>query len=380
MVAWKVDRCSEVVPTSLQWLWPNYLTRGKLTILDGDPGLGKSLMAIDLIARLSRGGPLPDGAPLSRPCNSILLSAEDEPGDTIRPRAEAAGADLTRLFLPRFDGRVPRLPDDLPALEELVRDCRADLIVLDPLMAFLPPQVAANLDQCVRQALTPLAALAARNDCSMLLIRHLSKAGRDQAIYRGQGSMGIMAAVRTGLLAARFPRMADAGQPHEGTGSKSAPVGNDGSPAVAPTGVLGVAKSNVARRPPALGYRIATSASGLPVIEWTGRVDLSVDDLCRHRRVAELKTRDRVVDWLKRELANGPRKAADIYAAAAAAGIPEATLKRAKAELPAESHRTYDHRESRGEWYWYDPDAPWPKTAPFKKPYELPPLDPLGDL
>ena len=86
-------------------------------------------------------------------------------------------------------------------------------------------------------------------------------------------------------------------------------------------------------------------------------------------------SRLRAVDWLKRELANGPRKAADLYATAAEAGIPERTLERAKKEMPARSHKVWDHKEDRGEWYWYDPSAPWPKKAPFKKPFEFPPVE-----
>jgi hypothetical protein len=263
---------------------------------------------------------------------------------------------------------VPRFPDDIPALEELVRDRGADLVVIDPLMAFLPPNVAANLDQCVRQALTPLAGVAARTGCAVLLVRHLTKRGRDRAVHRGQGSMGIVAAVRTVLFVA----------PHPDESGPDVGVRNLGPEAALPLRVLAVAKSNVGRRPPALGYRVVESASGRPVVEWTGPADLTADEVCRGKKSAvELRTRDRAIDWLKRELAGGPRKAADLYAAAAAAGIPERTLERAKAALPARSHRAFDHKADRGEWYWYDPDAPWPKNAPFKKPFELPPLEPL---
>jgi hypothetical protein len=355
MPPWKAELCCDIHPTALDWLWPWYLARGKLAILDGDPEMGKSLLTIDLIARLSRGGPLPDGAPLTRPGTSVLLSAEDGAADTIRPRAEAAGADLSRLVLPSCGGRVARFPEDLPHLEGLVQDCGADLVVIDPLMAFLPPKVAANLDQCVRQALTPLAGLAARTGCAVLFLRHLTKTGRDRAVYRGQGSVGIVAAVRTALFVAA--------PPSDSTGR-----------------VLAVAKSNVGRRPPALGYRVVESASGQPVVEWTGPVDLTADEACRARPAVGVRARDRASDWLKRELVGGPRTAAELYTAAAAAGIPERTLERAKAALRVSSHRTYDSRSRRGEWYWYDPDADWPADAPFKKPYELPPLPPLPEL
>src|SRR5581483_9800249 len=98
---------------ALDWLWPGYLARGKLVLLDGDPGLGKSLLTLDLIARLGRGRPLPDGSPGPPPCTSVRLSLEDDAADTIRPRAEAAGADLARLLVPAFDGCAPQLPADL---------------------------------------------------------------------------------------------------------------------------------------------------------------------------------------------------------------------------------------------------------------------------
>lgn len=351
MTHWKAERICDVVPVALDWLWPRYLARGKLSIIDGDPEMGKSLVTIDLIARLSRGGPLPDGSPLAQPCTSLLLSAEDDAADTIRPRAEAAGTDLSRLVVPNFDGRVPQFPHDIPALEELVRDSQAALVVIDPLMAFLPPSVAANLDQCMRQVLTPLAGLAARTDCAVLFIRHLTKKSHHRAIHRGQGSMGIMAAVRTALFIA-----ADSGDP----GSR----------------VMSVAKSNMGRRPPALGFRVIESATGQPVIEWTGPVNRTADELGR-REPDAMRMKDRAIDWLKRELANGPRKAAELFETAAAAGIPERTLERAKSGLRAQSHRTWDDKTSRGEWYWYDPDAAWPKKAPFKKPRELAPLPPL---
>ncbi len=353
MSPWAAERCSDIRATSLDWLWPRYLARGKLALLDGDPEMGKSLVTLDLIARLSRGGPMPDGAAVRGPGTSILVSVEDSASDTVRPRAEAAGVDLSRLILPTFANRLPRLPEDLPALEALIYEHAAELVVIDPLMAVLPSSVAANLDQCVRQALSPLAALADQTGCAVVLVRHLTKAGSGRALLRGQGSIGIAAAVRTVLFAAPHPKEPDGR-------------------------ALAVAKHNLARRPPTLGFRIVESPSGLPVVEWTGEVGETADGLCK-RAEPGLKAKDRAVVWLKRELAGGPRKTAEVYAAAAEAGIPERTLKRAKQELGVEAHRHYDYRERRGEWYWYDSDAPWPADAPFKKPFELPPLPPLGE-
>src|SRR5207253_5622783 len=109
MSSCKLERCSDITPVALNWLWPRYLARGKLAVLDGDPEQGKSLVTIDLIARLGTGRPLPDGSAGPAPAAALLLSAEDDVADTVRPRAEAAGADLNRLLLPSFDGRLPQL-------------------------------------------------------------------------------------------------------------------------------------------------------------------------------------------------------------------------------------------------------------------------------
>ena len=365
MTAWTARLCSEIAPAAVNWLWPGYLARGKLSLLDGDPAMGKSLLTLDLMARLTRGAALPDGSPSPGPTTCAILSAEDDYADTIRPRAEAAGADLSRLVIPDLGGRPARFPNDLPALEELIVERGVELLVIDPLMAFLPPGVAANLDQCVRQALTPLASLAAWTGCAMKFVRHLTKQPADRALLRGQGSMGIVAAVRTALYVAPHPAVLKV------AGSVREP-----SP-TSPARVLALSKTNLGPPSTALGYRVVESASGLPVVEWTGPADVTADGLCGGPTEERLHARDRAVDWLRRELAGGPRKVAELYAAAAETGIPERTLERAKQELRAKSHREWNDKQERGEWWWYDPDAAWPKKAPFQKPMEWPPLPPL---
>ena len=201
--------CSEITPTSVSWLWYPYLARGKLAVLDGDPGTGKSFATIDLAARLSRGAALPDGATPTAPGSVLLLNAEDDATDTIQPRVASAGGDLARVHILASavsgSGRLPQFPADLPALEAAIYEHAAALVVIDPMMAFFPPEVSANNDQSIRTALTPLAALAATTGATILLVRHLRKAGGASAIYRGAGSIGIMGAVRTGLMIARHP-------------------------------------------------------------------------------------------------------------------------------------------------------------------------------
>jgi hypothetical protein len=335
---------SSYVPTEgPRWLWEPYLARGKLAVLDGDPGVGKSLLTIDLAARLSRGAALPNGVPGGHPCATLLLSAEEGMA-TMRPRAEAAGADLDRLVSVSSTGRAPlSLPAQIPELEQLVRAYDAALVVIDPVTAFLSAEVAANVDQCVRRALNPLAVVAAETGACILLVRHLRKVESAKAVLRGQGSIGIIAAARTALLAAKHP---------------TDPTLN----------ILAVAKSNVAGGVPSLGYRVKSDEASRAVIEWTGPANLSADALGQAE--APLRARDRVSVWLISELTNGPRKAAELHAKATEANIPDRTLNRAKAELGVRSHCVVSD-EAR-EWYWYDSAAPWPADAPFPKPFEPP--------
>ncbi len=340
---------SRIRPERVNWLWESYIPRGKLTILDGDPEIGKSLLSIDLAARLSRGTLLPDGKPpTDRPHVTIFLSAEDKAADTIRPRVEAAGGDLEQFIIPRTaSNELPRFPEYNQVLEELIRETKADLVAIDPIVAFLPHTVSASSDQCVRRPLSLLAGIAERTDCAILLIRHLRKQDARKALHRGLGSIGIIGSVRMGLLAAIHPTQPD-------------------------LRVLAVSKTNLASKPPALGYRIIRSHSGEAVIAWSGAMDVTADALGLPGP-APLKPRDRAAEWLSLQLQNGPRPATEIYAEAAACGIPDRTLERAKSDLGVRSHQVMLKDDTRI-WYWFDPAAPWPKDTPFKRPFMLEPL------
>src|SRR5260221_2553549 len=196
-----------VQPASITWLWPAYLAAGKLSMLDGDPGCGKSLLTIDLAARLSRAGPSPDGFSAAGPRRTLMLNAEDDPADTILPRLRAAGADLDRIFVPNADDRFDmlQLSADLPRLEALIRELDIGLLVVDSLSAFLPPNLAHCPMMAVRQILFPLAQLASHTGAAVLLVRHLSKRNRSKALHRGLGSVGITGLARTVLLAGPHP-------------------------------------------------------------------------------------------------------------------------------------------------------------------------------
>lgn len=343
---------SQVRSERLAWLWDRWLPRGKLTLLDGDPGIGKSLVTLDLAARLTRGRALPGGAP-SGPHTVLLLAAEDDAADTTRPRAEAAGADLERLItLTGPDLRSLQFPDSLPQLAEVIERHRPELLIIDPIVAFLSPKIGANADQSIRRVLAQLARIGETADCTILMVRHLRKAGSANALYRGSGSIGFIASARTAFLAARHPE-----HPEQS--------------------VLAVTKCNLADPPASLGFRVKADPNGLPVIEWLEPLDISANAL-GVIPTETLRPREKAIEWLRLQLANGPRKSSEIMALAAAGAIPERTLLRAKSELRVTSKQV--HFDDGHEWYWYDPAAPWPENAPFRKPYELPPLPDLDDL
>src|ERR687890_334782 len=200
---------SEVEPEQVEWLWPGRLPLGKLSVLDGDPGLGKSVLTLDVAARVSAGLELPDGQ-RCEPAGVVLLSAEDGLADTVRPRLDAAGADTQRVVALSSvpDGKTERslsIPEDLPALERAIRRVEASLVVVDPVMAFLSGNTNSHKDQDVRRALAPLAKLAERTGAAILIVRHLNKASGGETTHRGGGSIGIIGAARSGLVVAEDP-------------------------------------------------------------------------------------------------------------------------------------------------------------------------------
>ena len=264
-----VRSMSGVHARPVEWLWPGWIPLGKLTVLDGDPGVGKSTLLLDLAARLSRDGVMPDGArgPLGA---ALILSAEDGEEDTIRPRLAAAGAVLERICtLPTVrdeDGemRPPEIPLDLPAIDAAVRQFGARLLVIDPLMAYLTG-ADASVDQEVRRALFKLSRLAERRECAVVCLRHLSKVGGDKAVYRGGGSIGIVAAARSGLVVA-----ADPDQP----GRR----------------ILAAAKCNLALPPRPLRFALE-AADGVCRVRWLGQADVTADELVRRLTRPELVKR-----------------------------------------------------------------------------------------
>src|SRR5947209_158945 len=255
---------SEIEVQEVRWLWEKRVPLGKITILDGDPGMGKSMLAINIAARVSTGQSMPDGTPGTQG-GVILIAPEDGAGDTLRPRLEAAGGNPSQVLLLNLvesldvkkvmvNERPFSLSQDLEVLEAESLRTHAVLVILDPLTAVLGRRLAVSRDQDVREVFTPLAQLAERANCAILVIRHLGKGTSTNALYRGAGSIGIIAAARTGLIVAQHPY-----EEHKR--------------------ILATTKNNLSKKAPNLNYQVVENESGSPYIQWLGENNYTLSTL-----------------------------------------------------------------------------------------------------
>jgi AAA domain-containing protein/bifunctional DNA primase/polymerase-like protein len=319
----QVVRLADVRPERIDWLWEGRLPLGKIVILDGDPGVGKSSLTTDWAATVSTGKPWPDGSPC--PDGEVLiLSAEDGLSDTIRPRLDAAGADpgrihaLTAVAYTDAEGaghdRPPVIPADLALIKHIVRDRGVRLVIIDVLMAYLSGEVNSYRDQDVRRALHTVATLAAETGACVVILRHLNKSSGTNALYRGGGSIGIVGQARAAFIAAA--------DPDDDTGQRR---------------ILAAAKMNIALKPPALAYQLVPDAGrGCARVEWLGETAHAAGDLLAERTSpddADDRTeRDEAAEWLRAYLTDNGGEAApgDAKKAAREAGIAIRTLERAR--------------------------------------------------
>jgi AAA domain len=296
----------------VEWLWPRHIPRGKLTLIDGDPGLGKSTLTLDLAARVTTGRPMPDGAPSDLGAVA-LLTAEDGIADTILPRFLAAGGDVERVqvihglrdFL--SDESFPlEFPAHLPHLLDSLGELRPTLVIVDPLAAFLGPEVNTWRDHDVRRALTPLGELAEVLHTSVVAVRHLTKGAGGSALYRGGGSIGIIGAARAAFLVARDPQDRE-------------------------RRVFAPVKMNLGPMPTARSFRIE-SVGDSSRVAWEGESVLSADGLL----AAAAETDDdksaleEARDYLTERLRDGSMPAKQVTSEARSLGISDRTLQRAK--------------------------------------------------
>ncbi len=358
-------RASDVAATKVDWLWPGRIASGKVTLLAGDPGLGKSLLTLDMAARVSRGGRWPEergqGSEVGgqgseaecadaacmvdslgpRPAASaIIFSDEDDASDTIRPRLDAAGADCSRVVIvPSIAGkdengeyrRAFDLSRDMVTLDRMLDrlpDCR--LVVIDPISSYLGSSIE-NTNTEVRGLLGPLAALAAARNLAVIAVTHLRK--KDGAtIYRALGSLAFVAASRAAWIVCQDPTDAER--------KLFLPV-----------------KNNLSGCKTGLAYRIESHSLGeldAPIVCWLEEaVSVAADTaLCRPARPMGRPDSERTAatNWLERFLAAGPERAADVREAAEGHGFTYGTLRKAFRDLGGESTREEDGGVQR--WLW----------------------------
>ncbi|MCZ6625240.1 MAG: AAA family ATPase [Deltaproteobacteria bacterium] len=313
---------SEVETESISFLWHPYLLRRKVNLLEGDPGLGKSYLTLAIAAALSLGKALPGSSERLEPQKTLILSAEDGIGDTIRPRLENmdANLDLISAWAPASEEELknwkPLTLDDT-GFEELNQEmCQLSpaLVVLDPLFAFVGERRDINAANHMRAVMARLANLAEKHNCAIVAIRHLTKGSRGKTIYRGIGSIDLTAAARSVLLVGADPDS----QEHGPTKS-----------------VLFHIKHNLSGRGQALGFEIREGS-----FCWTGASQVTPEEvLSPESSPDEASSMHEALEFLKEMLSDGPVDSQVMERHRKQLNISISTLKRARKTLGIKATR-----------------------------------------
>lgn len=301
----------------VKWLLYPFIPLGKITILQGDPGEGKTTLALQIIATLTTGKPVWEGVPPMESVNVIYQTAEDGLADTIKPRLVAAGADCARVMVIDDSDRVLTLDDD--RLEQAIEQTGARLVVLDPIQGYIGASVDMHRANEIRPLMYRIAKLAEKYGCAILLIGHMNKNSGEKSSYRGLGSIDFQAAARSVLVVGRI---------------KDDPT----------LRVVCPAKSSLAPEGGAVAFRLDPEQG----FQWAGPYDISVDELLsgssRGHKLREAQS------FLKEVLADGPLPQTEIETAAQQVGIRPKTLRNARYELGVTSTKISK------QWVWALPE------------------------
>ena len=298
----KIIRMSDVELTPVEWLWKPYLPFGKLSVLQGNPGEGKTYFAMHLAAACTNGKLLPNMERME-PFNVIYQTAEDGLGDTVKPRLTEAGADLDRVLV--IDDSDVQLTLSDERIEKAIVENNARLVIIDPIQAYLGADVDMNRANEVRPIFMRLGQVAQRTGCAILLIGHLNKAAGMQSLQRGLGSIDIAAAVRSVLFIGKLK--------HDPT-----------------MRILTHEKSSLA--PP--GVSLAFSLGDEDGFRWVGEYDITADEMLSGIEPQRETKTQQAKDLICALLAEGKQVLSeDIDKAALERGIPGRTVRDAKREL-----------------------------------------------
>ncbi len=314
----EIIRMSEVDTLTVEWLWEPYIPFGKVTIVQGNPGEGKTTFALRLAAACTTGRTLPKMKPLP-PFNVIYQTAEDGLGDTVKPRLMEADADLDRVLVIDEAKQGLTLSDE--RIEKAITQTGARLIILDPIQAYMGEKADMNKANEVRPIFRRLADIAERTGCAVILIGHLNKAAGGQSAYRGLGSIDFRAAARSVLLIGRVKR-----EPN--------------------IRVIVHDKSSLAPE----GKPVAFCLDPQTGFEWIGEYDITADELLSGAGSnSETKT-EQAEKLILELLADGKEMLSeDIVKAANEAGISERTVRAAKRGMS----EVLGSKRVGGQWYHF---------------------------
>lgn len=313
-------RMSEVQQTEVDWLWHPYIPFGKLTIIQGNPGEGKTFFAMQLAAACTNRKFLPQMEPFE-PFNMIFQTAEDGLGDTVKPRLLSAEADLERVLVIDDTDNPLTLADE--RIENAIRENNARLVIIDPLQAFLGANVDMNRANEVRPIFRRLAEVAQSTNCAIVMIGHLNKASGSKSTYRGLGSIDITAVVRSLLFIGKV---------------RTDPT----------TRVIVHEKSSLA--PP--GQSLAFSLGDEKGFRWIGAYDISAEDLLAggEGNKTELK-QEQAVKLIEEFLSEGRKVSiAEINKEATERGISERTVRLARNSM---GDKIASERQGKDWWIWF---------------------------
>ena len=323
----KLINMEQVEVEKIDWLLYPFIPFGKVTIVQGDPGEGKTTMVLQIIAKLTKGeAVLPSGSDepalegktmALEPVNVIYQTAEDGLGDTIKPRLLSAGADCSRVMVIDDNDQALTMMD--ARLEEAIIKTKARLVVLDPIQGFLGAAVDMHRANEIRPLMKRIAVLAEKYHCAIILIGHMNKNSNGKSSYRGLGSIDFQAAARSVLIVGRI---------------KDEPE----------IRVVCHVKSSLAPEGKSIAFRLDKDTG----FEWIGEYDISADDLLsgdnRGQKIHEAK------EFLKEILVSGSVAQTKVAEEAESRGIKKKTLWNAKKELEIESVKIGN------QWFWMLPE------------------------
>ena len=323
----KLINMEQVEVEKIDWLLYPFIPFGKVTIVQGDPGEGKTTMVLQIIAKLTKGeAVLPSGSDepalegktmALEPVNVIYQTAEDGLGDTIKPRLLSAGADCSRVMVIDDNDQALTMMD--ARLEEAIIKTKARLVVLDPIQGFLGAAVDMHRANEIRPLMKRIAVLAEKYHCAIILIGHMNKNSNGKSSYRGLGSIDFQAAARSVLIVGRI---------------KDEPE----------IRVVCHVKSSLAPEGKSIAFRLDKDTG----FEWIGEYDISADDLLsgdnRGQKIHEAK------EFLKEILVSGSVAQTKVAEEAESRGIKKKTLWNAKKELEIDSVKIGN------QWFWMLPE------------------------